>query len=241
MKISLSRLFVALALILLAGLAYSAGLSESEAKRVIEEGFGRADDIPLGSYAAGGGLAEGGQTRPTNLKLRYLSSDAFMWLKGWAKVGVISISSNTTLDKGKEFSSKEFMDYTRGGADEYVVIAPTEKGLRIGKKRTDVVEFLSIPDTTKYLVTKVQKVDDKKYGIKEYKVVYCSYEANWSPMYLELKKALGLHPANKRKAIVLLTHDPLKQSWSVVTSDDADSDKEFTTKNVESVLNRIGR
>ena len=82
-------------------------------------------------------------------------------------------------------------------------------------------------------------MDDKKYGTGEYKVVYCSYEANWSPMHLELLKAQGLQPANKRKAIVLLTHDPLKQSWSVVTSDHADSDKKFTTQNVERVLRRV--
>jgi hypothetical protein len=213
-------------------------LSEREAKRIIEDHFGRADVIPLGSYAVG---AEAWEKRPTNLQLGYLAPDHLMWLKTWAKVGAISLSSTKTLDKGKEFNSKEFMNYTQGEVAEYVFIVPTEKGLRIGEKKVNVVEFLSIPNTTKYEVTKVEKMDDKKYGTAEYKVVYCSYEATWSPIHLELLKAQGLQPENKRKAVVLLTRDPLKQSWSVAISDHADSDKKFTTHKVEIILSRVQR
>jgi hypothetical protein len=185
-------------------------------------------------------MAEAVERRPTNLRQRYLASDDLKKLKVWASMGVISIKSAKTLDEEKDFNWKDFMSYTQQGIAEYVVISPTEKGLRIGKtKHIGDIEVLLVPDTTKYEITKMHKIDDKKYGTDEYKVVYISYNAPYDQTHLEWQTAAGVKYAYKQKAIVLLKYDPFKEVWSMVTLDHADSEKDFATRNVESALRRV--
>ena len=159
---------------------------------------------------------------------------------GQTITGVVSIK---TADKAFEAGDKNYWNnaakFFGGGVAKSIVITPTEKGLRIGEKTYDEegIQVLLLRERNKYTVTKVHKIEDRKQGADEYKIVYISCNVQWSPLYAEVsRKVNGVIRANKRKAMLLFKNDPFKGAWKYVAGDEADSDKDFTTRNVANAL-----
>ena len=104
----------------------------------------------------------------------------------------------------------------------------------------------------KYRVDKIVRNEELKRGIDDYRVVLLTLKVDWSDEYLELMATTqkiknvfdgkcahcvgGPQYRPDRKMRALLKYDEFKALWTIVTTDEANSEEPFVTDNVNTYL-----
>ena len=90
-----------------------------------------------------------------------------------------------------------------------------------------------------FLFTEIVKNESKKVRIDEYRLVMLNYDAAWDNIYKDMQSATGYQLSEHRKGILLLKLDPFEKKWKIAAQDLSNRDRDFHTKNVEILLEKI--
>jgi hypothetical protein len=216
-------------------------LPDDEAKRMIELFMnGSLVNIPLGLNSIVGGPV-GAQTGKCGSGV--VNAASINQLKAAQVVGLVSIveeAASQQFRQGQNFSWGKFLETTTQGVQQKLVVSVTDKGRKI-----DVSGNLPPSDRIqnclrfmegKFEVTRVVRNELQKKGTDEFRVVFITYRAEWSPYTLALVNLSGGSISHDRKAIMLFKNDPFRGKWKFLVGDYGDADKEFTTNNVNATL-----
>ena len=209
-------------------------MSDAEARSLIEttlNNFGRV--IPLGPVTV---LRQEGNTISFGRDGISIQTGTHQEIKGWEKVGIISISADEKYEnykKGNEFSWKQWNQQTQQKIDSMISVTPTE----LGKNHID-------PQSTKRItisqglstVIQIAKNEERKIGIDDYRLVMATYNVQLNPLFIQWQKVMGKEFSEERKNIMLFKWDPFKNKWNLVAIDDANANEEFNSSNVANKL-----
>jgi hypothetical protein len=87
-----------------------------------------------------------------------------------------------------------------------------------------------------FRVEKIVKNEAQRKGTDEYRIVMCTFKAQWTPEWKQVSAIRGYPLSEDRKAITLFKFDPFKPEWVMVTQDLANKDAEFKTNFVSKKL-----
>jgi hypothetical protein len=206
-------------------------LTDEEAKEIIQTKWKdrRHFNVYLGTFEA-----TKSEYNPSEHRLTKATVENY---KTWEEAGFIRIKLKQDLTSG--FSGWEnWNKLWSEGVESVVEVEPTEKGKTLLVSEKEGPSMLRIPEGN-FLVDKVVKNEPIRIGIYDYRVVFGTYTADYSPeaqMYYEKSKRV-FGKDNKFKA--LLSFDPFKAEWSVITYDTSTLDNSFGSNSVDAWLKRL--
>jgi hypothetical protein len=214
----------------------AAELSDSDAKKLLEKLWN-----PSPVYTTLGSLDVKSQDIET-------SASPYGWLQANAKVGLITIQEDQCLKEWKAGPGKKIREFSQvcqayymqqhdSGVVGKIIVQKTPKGEELAQKSGLQQQKDSlVMNQGVFTVDKIVKNEAQKKGVDEYRIVMCTYKAQWTPEYKQVRAILGNSLSEDWKAIILLKFDPFKSEWVWIASDVVNKDAEFTTNNVSKKL-----
>ncbi|MBM3163802.1 MAG: hypothetical protein FJZ79_11000 [Chlorobi bacterium] len=207
-------------------------LSDGSAKKIIENEWAKSGVLlPMsGNFT----VISGGY----DWQKGTISKSNYKELVALDKLGLVEIMIDENYERykrGDYFSWSLFLEQLEKNVVLKIAVSPTEKGQKY--VYSENLNWLKIPMGT-FSITDVLRNEKKEKGVDLYRILMIKYDANWSDIYRQYIQILGGKLQVKRKAVVLLKWDSFDSKWIFITSDIADENDDFVTKNVEIELKK---